>query len=563
MFGASSPVRNRLLRSAASLAVVSPKQHVASPRPTSAGGHAKPSKRLSLKQQPIDAATLLRKQLKLGSSATAAAAAAAAAGASSALSQDSLASRDSLASLFPSIASGWLAATNSKLLRPSHVLPSSVKLIWWQCGACRHMFRKRVYLHVAERGACPHCHACPTRKASTQGAAPQEEQRMPIRVDAHAASPGARSPGGVAESLADRGTRHLVDDRNLQPMLAYSYDKYSRLLDPATLVAVSPKLDGIRCVVAQDSKTQRAVFFSRNGLVFDCCARIAPDVQALFSKDPGLVLDGELYNHRHFAKDFSSLTSAVKTRQAAVTAPVQRLQQHLQLHCFDVMHSSHLHHTSDYRERYAYLASLLGDPLPRAAKGSPAAAPPPPHPSASSASSESTSSDSRPSNCSVSRAGPIGLTTRPDHAAQTVQLVPMRLLRVRELDGCFRAALADGYEGVMVKLLEEPYRHGMRSTGLLKLKQMHDTEYVITGAVRGTGKWHASLGAFICQTPAGQVFSVAPSVTEDVRLRLWQQRDTLIGKALTVQYQEITAKGVPRFPIGKAVRGLASGADWV
>lgn len=548
MFGVSSPVRTRLLRSAASLAVGSPKQHVASPLPSSPGAIAKPSERLRLKQPVIDPVTLLRKPLKLGSRATAATA-------SSALS------RDSLASLFPGIASGWLAATNSKLLRPSHVLPSSVKLIWWKCGACSHMFRKRVYLHVAARGACPHCQRCPSAATARKGAAdPQDEQRMPIRVNAHAASPDARSPGGVADSIADRGTRHLVDDRNLQPMLAYSYDKYSRLLDPATLVAVSPKLDGIRCVVALDPKTQRPVFFSRNGLVFDCCARIAPAVQALFAKDPGLVLDGELYNHHHFAKDFSALTSAVKTRQAAITAPVEQLQEQLQLHCFDVMHSSVLHHTSDYRERYDYLARLLGDPLQRAAKGALAAGTAP-SPSPLSASTDNSKSNTCLS--AASRAGSLGLMTRPDHATQRVQLVPMRLLRVRELDGCFRRALADGYEGVMVKLLEEPYRHGMRSTGLLKLKQMHDTEYVITGAVRGTGKWHASLGAFICQTPAGQVFSVAPSVTDDVRQRLWQQRNTLIGKALTVQYQEITAKGVPRFPIGKAVRGLASGADWV
>jgi DNA ligase-1 len=351
---------------------------------------------------------------------------------------------------------------------------------------------------------------------------------MPIRVNAHAKSPRALRVNNVHASLGDGKNVHLVEDRNLQPMLAQSWDKYGLLMDKMTVVAASPKLDGIRCVVAQDPKTKKALFFSRNGALFDCCSRIEPAVQKLFDKDPGLVLDGELYNHQHFANDFSAVSSAVRTSQARLSPAVEKLQRLLELHCFDVMHSSRLPPNSGYKERYEYLAGLLAG-----------------------------SSDASPM-CTYSK-----FDTQPIQSESVVQLVPAWLIAVGDLDRCFRDALKDGFEGLMVKLLDEPYRHGMRSTGLLKMKQMHDQEYVIAGAVEGTGKWRKTLGAFICKAPNGQLFSVTPSVKDEMRLKLWHRRSELLGKALTVQYQEITANGVPRFPIGKAVRGLASGSDWV
>eukprot|EP00388_Colpodella_angusta_P019992 GDKJ01049931.1.p1 GENE.GDKJ01049931.1~~GDKJ01049931.1.p1 ORF type:complete len:220 (+),score=-6.81 GDKJ01049931.1:39-662(+) len=117
--------------------------------------------------------------------------------------------------------------------------------------------------------------------------------------------------------------------------------------------------------------------------------------------------------------------------------------------------------------------------------------------------------------------------------------------------------MADGYEGAMLRRDGAPYAHGKRSAHLLKLKCMRDAEYQIVGTLEGQGKMANSLGAFVCQTSAGATFTVAPSIDEDSRRALWLKAQTLIGSALTVQFQELSSQGIPRFPVGKAIRGAS------
>ena len=324
-------------------------------------------------------------------------------------------------------------------------------------------------------------------------------------------------------------------------MLAQSWDKYKHLLSDDTIVAASPKLDGIRCVVARN-KQGKILYFSRNGALFESCDHLNKRLAPLFEADPNLVLDGELYNHDAFRDDFPQLVSAVRTTRSKRTMELLKTQKQLQLHCFDVMYSGKLQPDADYRKRYNYLASILGDPL-----------------------KIQSSSKIGGKKFFLHRHEEISMNRCYSHAARgpSVQLVPSRLIRCGDLVSYFNEARSDHYEGIMIKLLNEPYAHGKRSSALLKFKQMQDMEYPIAGAVKGTGKWQKSLGAFICRAPNGTLFSVAPSVNEALRMELWRQRSMLVGKALTVQFQDVTSNGVPRFPIGKAVRGHASGSDWV
>jgi ATP-dependent DNA ligase len=111
----------------------------------------------------------------------------------------------------------------------------------------------------------------------------------------------------------------------------------------------------------------------------------------------------------------------------------------------------------------------------------------------------------------------------------------------------------EGYEGAMVRNLTGAYAIGKRSANLQKVKTFLDGEYPIIGYTDGTG---GETGCVIweCQTPDGQSFRVRPRGTQEDRKVLFQNGSDYIGQQLTVRYQELTDDGVPRFPVGIAIR---------
>lgn len=114
----------------------------------------------------------------------------------------------------------------------------------------------------------------------------------------------------------------------------------------------------------------------------------------------------------------------------------------------------------------------------------------------------------------------------------------------------FADFLDQGYEGAMLRNANSPYVQ-KRSYDLQKLKEFDDAEFLIVDVEEGRGKL-AGRGIFVCETPAGDTFSVKLKGSLD-NLDL----DTLrknIGDMLTVQFQGYTAYGIPRFPIGLRVR---------
>ena len=105
----------------------------------------------------------------------------------------------------------------------------------------------------------------------------------------------------------------------------------------------------------------------------------------------------------------------------------------------------------------------------------------------------------------------------------------------------------------MVRNLTGAYAIGKRSANLQKVKTFLDGEYPIVGFTQGTG---GETGCVIweCQTPDGQTFRVRPRGTQEDRKVLFQNGSDYIGQQLTVRYQELTDDGVPRFPVGIAIR---------
>ena len=109
-----------------------------------------------------------------------------------------------------------------------------------------------------------------------------------------------------------------------------------------------------------------------------------------------------------------------------------------------------------------------------------------------------------------------------------------------------------GYEGAMVRNADGLYK-GKRSYDLQKVKLMQDTEYEIVDVVSGKGKM-ADKALFRCITPEGKEFGVKMKGALDDLTKYLEHKEDYIHKYLTVQYQKLSAEGVPIFPVGLRVR---------
>ena len=134
-----------------------------------------------------------------------------------------------------------------------------------------------------------------------------------------------------------------------------------------------------------------------------------------------------------------------------------------------------------------------------------------------------------------------------------------RLPYARHLDQAHCRGLADmqaelarvealGGEGLMLRQPGSPYEAG-RSTTLLKVKTFHDAEGYVIEHLPGKGRHAGRLGAVVVELPGGVTFNVGTGFTDAQR-----ENPPAIGSLITYRFQELTDRGVPRFPSFVRVR---------
>jgi ATP-dependent DNA ligase len=133
------------------------------------------------------------------------------------------------------------------------------------------------------------------------------------------------------------------------------------------------------------------------------------------------------------------------------------------------------------------------------------------------------------------------------------RIIPVETYWDREVlrDSVHKRFIAQGYEGTMYRDLDAPYIHG-RTKALQKRKDFIDEEFVIIGhklAVdqhEGCVVWEVQVGDRTCE--------VTPAWPLERRRAVATVAESYYGKKLTVRYQELTADGSLRFPVGIEVR---------
>lgn len=112
--------------------------------------------------------------------------------------------------------------------------------------------------------------------------------------------------------------------------------------------------------------------------------------------------------------------------------------------------------------------------------------------------------------------------------------------------------VAQGYEGSMLRNAQGQYVN-KRSYDLIKVKTMADAEFKIVDVTEGRGKM-AGKAIFVCETSSGSTFRVKMKGALDSLQQYVDDPSLAVGRLLTVQYQNLTTDGIPRFPIGLRLR---------
>jgi DNA ligase-1 len=105
-----------------------------------------------------------------------------------------------------------------------------------------------------------------------------------------------------------------------------------------------------------------------------------------------------------------------------------------------------------------------------------------------------------------------------------------------------------GGEGLMLRQPGSSYEAG-RSATLLKVKTFHDAEARVIEHLAGAGRHKGRLGALLVELPDGTSFSVGTGFSDAQR-----ENPPAVGSTITFRYQELSDRGVPRFPSFVRVR---------
>lgn len=132
-----------------------------------------------------------------------------------------------------------------------------------------------------------------------------------------------------------------------------------------------------------------------------------------------------------------------------------------------------------------------------------------------------------------------------------IPLETMECEREDYIDSYLEQEVDAGYEGIIIRNKNGLYHNNKRSHDLQKYKKFVDQEFKIINYEREN---NGQTIVWICETAQGRTFAVKPSGTVELRSLSDSEARRQIGKWITVKYQELTSKKVPRFPVGLGIR---------
>lgn len=253
-------------------------------------------------------------------------------------------------------------------------------------------------------------------------------------------------------------------------------------------IYMQPKLDGIRCIANANG------LWSREGNPILSVPHVFDVLKPLFAHRPELIVDGELYNH-DFKYDFNKIVSLVKKLKPDAE-DLELSRELVQYWTYDCV-TEDLSHT--FSQRFIHDFCAYGD----------------------------------------------------DYFHGIVQKVPtFEGLHRLDLDPLYEMFLEQGYEGGMYRW-NVPYEY-KRTYSLLKRKEKMDAEFVVVSFEEGDGNAAgmakvAHLEITLADGTTDTFKADICGTREECREYLIR-RDEAVGKLATIEFQNYTPDGIPRFP---------------
>ena len=301
---------------------------------------------------------------------------------------------------------------------------------------------------------------------------------------------------GYVDSIGDAqaGKQDSIIKGGLKCMLAHKFDEQKHKMSYPAFV--QPKLDGIRCLAHVTSTG--VTLWSRTQKQFVTLAHIETALYNLtryYFRNGGeeFFFDGELYNHK-YKDNFSEIASLASKK--TLTSADETKVLNLEYHIYDMYLPDEP--TFDFSQRVSILEqyNFNGHPYLK-----------------------------------------MVFTHIVSNEHQVIEWQ--------------RKFIEKGFEGAMVRGFYSPYEL-KRSYGLQKVKTFHDDEFKIFDFE--LSKDEKSVIA-VCTMRNGEKFraTMRGNKEENVK-KYYEKKGKLVGKLLTVKYQALTEYGVPRLPVGVAVR---------
>ena len=295
----------------------------------------------------------------------------------------------------------------------------------------------------------------------------------------------------LTEEAAENALPMENTDQNgvLKPQLCKILDKTNKKLTDKTWLA-SAKHDGLRMFLfLRDGEVHTA---SRGGQDYDVAAtyiREDPFVNKLLSENPDLILDGELYVH---GSDWNlQRISGLGRKQE-----LEDDHKYLTFHCYDIVDT-----TLPFKLR----AKKLGE---------------------------------------------IKKICPEDSKLVIVDHIPVTGLD--EIMKLHDKYVNEGYEGLVIRDPDKEYKCGARDNRMLKIKEMEEDSFLITGyelGMRGVEDM-----CFTLETNDGKPFKAKPQGDRALKEKYMEDIDEIIGQMGDVKFFHYTPDGIPNLPVFLTVR---------
>jgi DNA ligase-1 len=295
----------------------------------------------------------------------------------------------------------------------------------------------------------------------------------------------------------------LIPTFNVALAEAYN-DKTKKKVDWNDGWFVSRKLDGVRCICIVDENSN-ATFFSRAGKEFKTLSKVGDAIKK--SGVTNIVFDGEVcILDKKGDEDFQSIIKEIKRKDHSIDFPRFIAFDTLSLEEFESGVS-----VRNFEERQIELDAMMDKQL-------------------------------------------FGyyLTMAQQTLASSFEEIEERLAFANE----------KGWEGLMIR--KNTTYKGKRSADILKIKTMHDEEYIVIGVENSTSRVivegkeieEVMLKNVIIEHKGNKV-QVGSGFSQDQRRYYFKNPNEIIGKQITVQYfeesQNQNGEYSLRFPVIKAI----------